>query len=96
MTTADTFERPSAEPALLRIAGIAAGVGACAYAVQAWMADSAYGFELSHRPLAVALWAATWAADWTEVFKVVVVVGASLAVKMDSGRRLIRGPEAAR
>ena len=90
MTTAATFERPRAEPALLRLSGLAVGLAACAYAAQAWMTDSAYGFALSHRPLALALWAATWAADWTEVFKFVVVAGTSLAVMIDSGRRLFR------
>ena len=67
MTTAEMFDRPHAEPAPLRLAG-----------------------------LAVALWAATWAVDWTEVFKVLVVTGASLSVVIDSGRRLTRGPEATR
>jgi len=96
MTTAEMFDRPHAEPAPLRLAGLAVGLAACAYAAQAWMADSPYGFGLSHSPLAVALWAATWAVDWTEVFKVLVVTGASLSVVIDSGRRLTRGPEATR
>jgi len=88
MTTAERFERPQAEPVLLRVAALAVGLAVCAYAAEAWVADSAYGFELSRRPLALALWAATWAVDWTEGFKVVVAVGASVTVMIDSARRL--------
>jgi hypothetical protein len=97
MTTAETFERARTEPALLWVAGMTAGLAASVYIAQAWIADSPYGFELSHRPLWVALWATTLLIDWSEGIKIVVVLGTSLAVMIDSGRRLFgRLPRAAR
>jgi hypothetical protein len=69
----------------------AAALFAGAYAAQTWLTDSTYGQELSHRPLAIALWAAMSLVDWSEGVKFIVVAAGSLAVMIDSGRRLFGG-----
>jgi hypothetical protein len=86
-------EAPPARP------GIGLGLGvrgtlvlaAAIYVSQAYLGDSPYWIQLTHRPLAVALWAAVSLVDWSHEVKVIVVLGASLPVMLDSGRRLLRG-----
>jgi hypothetical protein len=64
-------------------------LAAAAYVTQAYVADSPYWFHLTHRPLARALWAAVSLADWSQGVKVIVILGASFPVMVDSARRLI-------
>jgi hypothetical protein len=66
-------------------------LAAAIYVSQAYLADSPYWLQLTHRPLAAALWAAASLVDWSQEVKVIVVLGASLPVMLDSGRRLLRG-----
>ena len=80
MRKADTSEAGSARagPAngLAALAVLAAG----GYAAHAWLGDSPYWIELSHRPLIVALRAAALAADWSQGVKLAVILGSSLWV----------------
>jgi hypothetical protein len=87
MQTTDGAYPPALRPGLA--IGLSLALAGALHVAQVCIADSPYWMGLSHRPLTVALLAAMSLVDWSREAKVVVILGASIPVMLDSGRRLL-------
>jgi hypothetical protein len=94
MRRSDTSETGGARAGPTNGFAALAVLAAGGYAAHAWLGDSPYWIQLSHRPLIAALRAAALALDWSQGVKLAVILGSSLSVLRTDAPRPSRGPKA--